>query len=216
MPGSVAVSSPRISAASRGTPRTIGTRSNGEPRKASIRPRRRLTVVSVSLATRASTRVRSPSGRSAGRTLTVHDGVFTATGRPDRSKISPRGAGIGTSTVRSAATRRAYSSPFTTCSWNSRPPSARSRRAAMTLKAKNLAGDRRRSARPSFRSAMRLPRRGLVGDIAGRDRASRDQRDGRDDRVQSCGAHEKCAGNGANRRVAHQLAEAEADRVRHD
>ena len=64
------------------------------------------------------------SGRSAGRTFTVHEGTLTATGRPARSKIRPRGAGIGTSTVRSAAARPAYTSPLTTWSWKSRPPSA--------------------------------------------------------------------------------------------
>ena len=128
--------------------------------------------------------VRSVSGRSAGRTWIVHDGVLTATGRPARSKMRPRGAGSGTSTVRSAAARRAYSSPLTTCSWKSLPPSAVNMMAATTLKARNRPRDRRRSTRPSFMSAMRLPGPGLVGRPARGDQTRGHQRDGADRSVQ--------------------------------
>ncbi len=106
-PGRLSASSPMSSAASRLTPRSIGTRSNGEPRKASSRARSVARSAPVSSARREMTRPRSALGRSAGRTLTVHDGMLTAIGRPARSKISPRGAGIGTSSVRSAAARSA-------------------------------------------------------------------------------------------------------------
>ena len=141
-PGSWSASSPMSRAASRPTPRAIGTRSNGEPLNASRRPRRVARLTPISSATRPSTRVRAVAGRSAGRTFTAHDGTLTTTGRPVRSNTSPRGARIGTTTVRSAATRLAYMSPLTTWSWNRRPPSVSSSTAARIENAMNRGCDR--------------------------------------------------------------------------
>ena len=124
IPGRSSDCSVSSSAASRLIPRSIGTRSYGDPWNACSRCRSSDTSPPVIRATRARIRLADGPGRSAGRTFTVHDGVLTATGRPARSKINPRGAGTGTSTVRSAAARRANSSPCTTCSWKRRPPSA--------------------------------------------------------------------------------------------
>ncbi len=51
-------------------------------------------------ASRSTTSSRTSSGRSAGRTFTANVGTFFTSNRPLRSYMKPRGAGIGSFTVR--------------------------------------------------------------------------------------------------------------------
>ena len=115
-----------------------GTSSNGEPSNASRRSLRSGAARPTTSATRASTASRRCEGRSAGRTATVHVGTLTTNGRPSRSNISPRCAGIATGTECAAAACSARTAPSMTWSWNSRPARTEKRRMAMTPKATNV------------------------------------------------------------------------------
>ena len=216
IPGRSSDCSVSSSAASRVIPRSIGTRSYGDPWNACSRCRRSDTSPPVIRATRARIRLADGPGRSAGRTFTVHDGVLTATGRPARSKINPRGAGTGTSTVRSAAARRANSSPCTTCSWKRRPPSAVMSTIAATPNAMNRGPERGRSRRPSFRSGMSSPCRRLVSDVASRNEASGVQQEPGDRRIQRCGGEDQVDRNRGAARFGDELGDAERDEVGDD
>jgi hypothetical protein len=102
-----------IPAVASSTSSATRTSSNREPGFESIAA----LISAMSTESRADSRAtissRRSSGISAARTLTLYMAAFVTSARPSRSKMSPRGAGIGSSAVRFCSAIAVNSTPLT-------------------------------------------------------------------------------------------------------